>query len=80
MPGTRLDEVIKQRWPDSRSRPLFGLYLNIFATSLRSTAVRLTEFFGSTYFYQEALSQMKVIKSCRSCLIDKYVNTAFTFA
>ena len=79
MPGTRIGEVIAQRWPDSRSRPLFGLCPNLFATSLRSTAVRLTELFGSTYFCQESLSRMKIIRSRRSCLIDKYVKYCLHF-
>ena len=46
---------------------------SLFAASVRSTAVRLTAFFWSTYLCEEALSQMKIIKSCRSCLTDKHV-------
>jgi len=45
-----------------RSRPLFGLYPNLFAASVRSKALRLTAVFGSTYLCQEAFSQMTIIK------------------
>jgi hypothetical protein len=33
------------RWPNSRSRPLFGRYQNLFVVSVPSTAFRLTAFF-----------------------------------
>jgi hypothetical protein len=52
---------------------LFGPYQNLFATSVRSITFRLTAFFGSTYIWEEAFSQMKVIKSrYRSRLNDEH--------
>jgi hypothetical protein len=44
-------------------RPLFGLYQNLFAPLARSEALRLTEFFVSTYSCEEAFSRMNVITS-----------------
>jgi hypothetical protein len=41
----------------------FGLYQNLFAASVLSVALRLTAFLGSTYLWEEAFSQMKIIKS-----------------
>ena len=68
---------LRQRWPNSRfrstsqSRPLFGLYRNLFAASVRSTAHRLTAFFGSICLCEKAFFQMKIIKSrYRSRLTD----------
>jgi len=61
--------TVYQRWPNSgsrsisRSRPLFGLCQNVFASSVRSIALRFTELFGSTYLCEEAFSQMKIIIS-----------------
>jgi hypothetical protein len=53
-----------------RSRPLFGIYQNLFAASVQSIALRLTVFFGSPYLYEEAFSQMKTIKSIYGSLLS----------
>jgi len=45
-----------------QSPPLFGLYKNLFSASVRSIALRLTAFFGSTHLCEEAFSQVKIIK------------------
>jgi len=41
--------------------PLFRLYQNLFAASVLSVALRLTEFFGLPYLCEEAFSQKKII-------------------
>jgi hypothetical protein len=46
-----------------RSRPLFDLYQNLFAASVRSTALRLTAVSGSTYLCEGTFCRMKIIKS-----------------
>jgi hypothetical protein len=81
-----LDFSLLQRWPNnrlqytSRSRSIvwsiaaafFGLHQNLFAASVRSLALRLTAFFGSTYLCEEAFFQMKILKSrYRSRLTDE---------
>jgi len=73
------EDPVGQRWPNSRSRsasrswPLFGLCQTLFTASVRSTAVRLTTFFGSTYLCEEAFCQLSVIKTrYRSRLTDDH--------
>jgi hypothetical protein len=45
----------------TRSRPLCSLYQNLFDTSVRSVALRLAGFFGSTTLRRNLL-QMEIIK------------------
>jgi len=53
---------------------LFGRYKHLFAALLRSVTLRLTAFFGSISRYEEAFSEMKVIKSrYRSRLTNKHL-------
>jgi hypothetical protein len=61
-------------WLNSRSQPFFGLYQNVFATSVLPTALRWTEYFGSAYLGEEASSELKIIKS-RYCshLTDEHI-------
>jgi hypothetical protein len=56
-------EVFNRSRSTGRSLPLFGLYGNVFAASIRSTALRLTAFFGSALLCEEALSQIKIIQT-----------------
>jgi hypothetical protein len=66
--------IYKSRWPNSRSRPLFGLYQNLFAASERSISSFFGSIFESTYLCEEAFSQMKIIKSrYRSRLTDEHL-------
>jgi hypothetical protein len=58
-----------------RSPPFFLLYPNLFSASVLSVPLRLTAFFSQSYLYEEAFSQMKIIKSTyRSRLTDKHLN------
>jgi len=56
---------VVQRWPDSWERPLLMVsYQNLLASSARSVALRLTDFFFlSVCLCEEAFSQMMIIKS-----------------
>jgi hypothetical protein len=49
-------------WPDSRSQPLFALYQNLFAASVRSIGFPLTTFFGTPHLCEEAFSQVKTVE------------------
>jgi len=46
--GSLKSHIIQESkgWPNSRSRPLFGLYQNLLAASVRWIAIRLTAFLG----------------------------------
>jgi len=46
-----------------RSQLLYGLYQNLFATSVRSKCLCWTALFGSTYLCEESFSRVKMIKS-----------------
>jgi len=60
----RSSSVPKSRsWSNSLSRSLIGLQPNLTVASVRSTALRLTQYFGSAYLCEEAFSHMKIIKS-----------------
>jgi hypothetical protein len=51
-----------------------GRYQNLFVTSVRSKALRLTAFFGPTYFCEETFSQIMIIKTRhRSRLTGEHV-------
>jgi hypothetical protein len=72
-PGLRWShtpQLVKQ----SIAATFYGYYQNLFAASLRQTALRLTASFGSTYICEEAFSKMKIIKSrFRSRLTDEHL-------
>ena len=52
----------------------FGLFPNLTAASERSTALRLTEYFGSACLCEEAFFHMKIIKSrYRRRLTDEHL-------
>jgi hypothetical protein len=51
-------------WPNSRSRPIFGLYPNLFAALMRSVALCVTAFFWIIQYLRRSLfSQVKIVKS-----------------
>ena len=56
-------DTLHQGWPNIRSRPAFCSVDIVFAASARSTALRLTAFFGLPYLCEEAFSQVKITKS-----------------
>jgi hypothetical protein len=67
-------EAVGRRWPNARSRTLFVLHQNLFATSVRSIALRLAAFFLSTYLCEDAVSQMKIFRSrYRRRLTDQHL-------
>ena len=52
-----------QRWPNSRSRPLFSSLSKFICRLSTINSSSSDSIFGSIYLCEEALSQMKIIKS-----------------
>jgi len=71
-------EELRQRWPNSRSRPLFGLYENLFAASVLSIDLS-DSIFGSTYLCEEICSQMKTNQDTKAVYPMYILNTAFIY-
>jgi hypothetical protein len=65
--------LLQQTWPESRARTLLFLISVFIYHPVRSVALRLAAFFGSTKFCEESFCQLKIVEwRSRSRLTDEH--------